>query len=136
VSKKETVKGTPSINRDVVLAASDRTIEMVEVPEWGGHLYVRNMTAAERVEYDRWNMGPDGPDLVGMRVKGVIMGACDEAGNRLFTTEDYPALLEKDGAVITRIFLVFRRISGIAPESLAEAIAKLKNSLASSSPTA
>lgn len=131
------MNGTKSVGREDVLQASDRIVELVEVPEWGGHLYVRNMTALERVEYDRWNLGTAGqPDMTGMRVKGVIMCACDEKGDRLFTPEDYESLSQKDGAAITRVFLAVMRISGIAPTSLAEAIAKLKNSHPSSSPTA
>jgi hypothetical protein len=129
------MNGTKSVGREDVLQASDRTVELVEVPEWGGHLYVRNMTALERVEYDRWNLGTGGqPDMTGMRVKGVIMCACDEKGERLFTREDYESLSQKDGAAITRVFLALSRISGISPTSLAEAIAKLKNSHPSSSP--
>jgi hypothetical protein len=137
VIKKDAVKETRIVTRDQILSASDRIIEKVEVPEWGGHLYVRNMTAAERVEYDRWNIGENGViDTSGVRIKAVIMCACDEKGVRMFTRENYDALSQRDGAAVIRIFIALTRINGLGQNSLAEAIEKLKNSPPSSSPTA
>jgi hypothetical protein len=133
--KKDQNKTIP-ITREELLKLSDRKVEKVEVPEWGGHLYVRNMTAAERVEYDHWILGPDGmPAIEGVRVKLAIMTCCDEKGERLFKREDYPTLSERDGAAITRIFNVSLHLSGMGRNALAERIQELKNSRPSSSRT-
>ena len=40
------------LSRDEILAASDLTKELVEVPEWGGSVYVRAMTGTERDSYE------------------------------------------------------------------------------------
>ena len=40
------------LTRDTMLSASDIEIELVEVPEWGGHVFVKGMSGTERDQFE------------------------------------------------------------------------------------
>ena len=40
------------LNRDAILKAQDLKREIVDVPEWGGEVYVRGFTALEKEEVE------------------------------------------------------------------------------------
>ena len=89
--------------------------ELVDVPEWGGKVFVRMMTGEER---DRWEMsiskrrGKDGNiDLKGIRSELAVIVTCDENGKALFKPEDSPALAKKNGMAIERICAAARKLS-------------------------
>ena len=42
----------PSLSRTDILGAKDLGLTPVEVPEWGGTVYVRSMTARERITWE------------------------------------------------------------------------------------
>jgi hypothetical protein len=56
----------------------------------------------------------------GMRAKLLVKCLVDEAGERLFTDQDAPALGAKNGAVIDRLYDVAARLSGLSEEEKAE----------------
>ena len=45
------------LNREAILAAEDLPRELVEVPEWGGAVYVRALTGAERDQFEASKIG-------------------------------------------------------------------------------
>lgn len=102
------------LTRDQILAADDLRTGYVDVPEWGGRVRVRGVPVAS-VDYIRFVEAPlrddDGNILVDntghplpvprderakrTTIAGVIKGAIDEDGNRLFRWEDATALRTK-----------------------------------------
>ena len=42
-----------ALTADQILAADDMGLKEVNVPEWGGSVYIRVMTVGERDEYER-----------------------------------------------------------------------------------
>jgi hypothetical protein len=108
------------LSRDWILKKEDLEKELVEVPEWGGSVWIRCMTASER---DAWEasvvtMDAKGkqqkPDLRNLRAKLVVRCACDEAGERLFQDADVEAVGEKSAAAIDRLYSVAARLSKIS----------------------
>lgn len=100
------------LTRDAILAAPDRPLEAVEVPEWGGTVYVRTMGADERDAFEE-RLGDQAKGLRGMRALLAVLTLCDAEGARLFTEDDLPALSAKSAAVLDRIAETAMRLNGI-----------------------
>lgn len=117
--------GRKVLGRDAILAAPDLTTHRVEVPEWGGAVYVRGLTAAERDAFEASivQVGADGSKQVAtgnIRARLVVLGCCDEAGERLFTDEDVAALGAKSAGALERLFDTIRHLSAMTDEDLAQ----------------
>lgn len=85
------------LTRDQIFAAQDiPPPEKVDVPEWGGDVYIRVMTGAERNAWDLSTITITGsgkqtkvtPNLKDSRAKLLVLTLCDETGKRLFTDQD------------------------------------------------
>jgi hypothetical protein len=113
------------LTRDMILAADDLPKELVEVPEWGGSVYVRCLTGTER---DAWeasvvDMSGNGKakaNLENLRAKLVARCACDEAGARIFSDADVAVLGAKSAAAMDRLYTVAARLSKISKEDESE----------------
>ena len=102
------------VSRETILAAPDIQTETVEVPEWGGAVRVRGMTAGERDSFDTAVTDArraKKPTMV--RARLVMLTTVDGEGGRLFTEADLPALDAKSGAALDRLWEVAARLSGI-----------------------
>ena len=110
------------LTRAAILAVPDvAEREIISVPEWGGKVLARGLSASERDEFEASLVDGDGkPALENMRAKLVAMGAIDEAGNRLFSLEDVAALGAKHGRPIVRIAAAVQRLSKMSEKDLEE----------------
>jgi hypothetical protein len=72
----------------------------VEVPEWGGAVFVRMMTAGER---DRWDITVRNDAFRDASAYLVALTACDEAGNRLFRDDQVAELAALNGVAVERV---------------------------------
>lgn len=104
------------LSRDDILAVPLRTLE-VEVPEWGGTVLIREMTAAEVQENGRYLLKPNGkPDFskaVQVPTRMCARQIVDENGERLFGDADISLLMERHGAAISNIAKAVRELSGM-----------------------
>ncbi len=113
------------LNKAEILAADDRKRELVEVPEWGGSVYVTQVTASERTRLERLMLDDKGRPLPTEEINRVItMGMCalcivDETGGKLFTLDDINALGEKSANAVLRVYDVVDRLNGISPAAQA-----------------
>lgn len=98
------------LNRDRILSADDLPREVVEVPEWGGSVYVRTMTGAER---DRFEDEHHKQVNRNFRARLAVLTVCDEAGVLLFKPEDAGALGEKSAAALNRVLDVSAKLNGL-----------------------
>jgi len=115
-----------ALNRDAILGAVDVQTEKVFVKEWGDDVIVRGLTGDELDSFQgsirEFRPTFDGkgvePVLVqdGMRAKLLVKCLVDEAGERLFSDQDAPALGAKNGSVIDRLYDVAARLSGLSEE--------------------
>jgi hypothetical protein len=105
------------LNKDQILKADDRAIEVVPVPEWGGDVAVRGMIGRDRDEYEAsmatMRNGRLVPDTENSLAKLVARCIVDEAGEPMFTQHDVHALGEKSSAALTRVGKVAAALSGL-----------------------
>lgn len=112
-----------ALTAEQVLAASDIETEAVDVPEWGGKVNIRGLTAAQRDRYDREivNIDKQGNTSIGrlenLRALLVVRCLVDDEGDRLFKDSQARELGEKSSVVIGRLWDVAARLSGMAQAS-------------------
>lgn len=112
------------LTRDAILQAEDLPRELVEVPEWGGAVYVRSLTGTERDAFEFSIVEQRGRsakmNLRNIRAKLVAVSVVDEDGNRLFTDSDVKVLGQKSAMVLDRLFAAAQRLSGLRNEDVEE----------------
>ncbi len=93
------------LSREAIFGAVDLETRPVEVPEWGGTVYVRTMSGLDRDEFESTAARlRESGDLKRLsRALMVACFACDHAGARLFTLDDLEAIAAKNGVVLGRI---------------------------------
>jgi hypothetical protein len=108
------------LTKDQIKAANDRKIVPVECPEWGGQVFVRNLTAAERdkVEHQYPALAKSVLQRPEIRARLAVLVTCDEAGNSIFAEDDVAWLSQKSGLVIDRLIVAASKASGWTPEDL------------------
>lgn len=111
------------LNRESILQMKDLPEKEVEVPEWGGSVFVRGMNGNERDKIEGRFIAAQkaGNDLTGVRAELVAMLCTDSEGNRLFEDEDTDALAEKSGAALDKLFTAALELSGMASKDLESA---------------
>lgn len=120
------------LDKDAILGAVDQKIEPVEVPEWGGVVYVRSLNGTERDAYEAAmvRLGVDGKPkevrLQNMRARLCALSICDTEGKRLFAEADVETLGKKNAAALQRVFNVAQRLSGLTKRDVDELLDGLK----------
>lgn len=116
------------LNRDDILNASD--IRKEKVKAWGGEVWVRGMTGAERDKFEssviQFKGSSQSLNLSNVRAKLCALTICDEEGKRLFTEADVQLLSEKSAVELSKIFIVAQRLSGITDADVEELTEGLK----------
>lgn len=115
---------TKRLSRDEILGAIDSRLVKVDVPEWGGHVFVRSMTGLERDTFEgetallRKNDPSKKVPAIRARLLARVM--VDEEGKRLFTDTDIPNLANKSAKALDRLFAVAESLSGMTMADLEE----------------
>jgi len=100
-----------ALTRSDILQADDLPpAEKVDVPEWGGTVYVRAISAMELEDFTT----ADNPKNV--RGRFAALTVCDADGKRIFKDEDGAALGTKSMAALNRVWAVAARLNGITPD--------------------
>jgi hypothetical protein len=112
------------LGRDAILQAQDISKELVHVPEWGGDVYVKGMTGAERDKFEASlissKAGGKQVNLSNVRAKLASLTLCDEGGNLLFTETDVRELSKKSAAALQRVFETAQKLSGLGEADIEE----------------
>jgi len=130
-----------SLSREDILNVKDISIEEVEVPEWGGSIYVKSMTGTERDAFEasivRANSrsGKANVNMENIRAKIAANTICDENGELLFTKHDITVLGNKSASALQRVFEVAQRLSGITEEAVKELAEGLEQNPTEDSPS-
>jgi imidazoleglycerol phosphate dehydratase HisB len=107
------------LTRQEILGADDLQLDEHAVPEWGGTVYLRALTSAEREQLE--GRVRQGTVVEGLREQLVAAAVVDVSGRALFTPADVPALAEKNGAVMDRLATAILRLSGMGAQAVEEA---------------
>ena len=128
--KAESVVAPKVIGKMDVLRAKKLKRELVPVPEWGGSIWVQEMTAEERDQFDSWVVGKKAGDQTGMRLRVLLHTAINEDGTMMFSELDLDDLKIKSGCAVTTVSNAGLRLSGMSEEAKVE---ETKNSVAEES---
>jgi len=118
------------LSKREILEAHDLGHKDIEVPEWGGTVRIKRITALERDEFERENSkknknGEQEMAMDNFRARYCSFVMVDETGERLFSSADVENLGAKSGKALQRIFTVAMDLNGIG---VAELEALTKNS--------
>jgi hypothetical protein len=111
-----------ALTAEQILAASDIETEAVDVPEWGGKVFIHGLSAVEVDSYNRSLVVMDGKGntkvgrLENVRASLVVRCLVDEDGERLFQDHQAKQLGAKSSAVIQRLWEIARRLSRMDDE--------------------
>lgn len=120
------------LTREEINAAQDIESEDIEVPEWGGTVRIRGLSAKERALVEATMVAVQGEKL-SIKVEALqtirqrLVGAAlvDEKGQRVFAESEIRDLSKKSGDVIQRLFEKAKELSGMSEEA---AVSAEKNS--------
>jgi hypothetical protein len=108
--------------KDVFDVAVDITTELVEIPEWGGAVYVRGLTALERDDLEQSCLEGKGRNqrvnMRNLRAKMAIMSTVDAEGTPLWDDGDVERLTRKSAKALDSIFKKAQLLSGMSDEDV------------------
>lgn len=100
-----------------ILAADDLPVREVEVPEWGGAVRLRMLSAAERDALSAAIIGIEDSvaRVAAMRRALLMAGMVDPAGKPLLDDAAYTAVLGKSGPAVDAVFKAALDLNGMSP---------------------
>ena len=112
--------------RDRIRAAEDIFSEKVTIAEWGVTIEMRSPTSLEASALEEWcaaRAPKDGEEEAmpgrfrGMKQQYIMCCAYDpKSGKQVFSDSDMDWLLEKNSAVIDRLWKIAQRLVGLSDE--------------------
>jgi len=114
-----------------ILTARAPEMELVDVPEWGGAVFVKAMTGTERDAYEASCMqevkgkGKGGkmemkPLYDNIRARLCVRCMCNAQGARLFTDEQAVPLGRTSAKALDRVFTLAQKLNGVTEEDIDE----------------
>jgi hypothetical protein len=116
------------LGRDEILGAPDLKRERVEVPEWGGAVFIREMTADERDRWEASTLDENGRELPPAERLGKFrstlgsMCICDANGVRIMSDDDVDELGRKSTVALGRCFEVIKRLNAIFEDDIEQLV--------------
>ena len=111
-----------NLTRDDILNADDIKTEKVEVPEWGGDVFIRTMSGAERDDFEGSLIRGKKTNLANIRAKLCALVAVDADRKRLFSEKDISALGRKSAKALDRVFSAAQKLNGISSEDVEDMV--------------
>lgn len=109
------------LNRSDILSKKDLKKEKVNVSEWGGDVFVSEMTGEVK---DQWEQEiirrEENLNLKNPRAKLVVATVVDEKGEPLFSFKDVDQIGKLSAAALNCVCEVAQRMNGLSDESLEE----------------
>lgn len=96
------------LTRDQILSAQDHKTERVSIPDWGGDVFVRTLSASEWSQYENDSMigetGNKHVDAANLRARLVILCCVDESKKQIFTMADMESINSKHIANVELVY--------------------------------
>jgi len=109
------------LSRDAILGVADIKAEPLEVPEWGGSVYVRMLSGRERDNFEASLRDPatgNAGNLSDFRAKFASLVIADEKGERLFSEADIDALGKKSAQALDRVLESGMKINALGKKDV------------------
>jgi len=108
-----------SLSREEIFGLDDKELELVEVPEWKGKVFIRSLTAREKSSFEKRMLGQKA-DYGLIMAEYVAAITVDETGSNLFTKKDAEELLKKRSSALERIFEAGQKLNTLDPADIEE----------------
>jgi hypothetical protein len=121
-----------------ILAADDRKVEEVQVPEWGGSVCVRHLSGLEAVDLYVQLKGIAGTETekaAARMVASLSAFLCDTEGKQLASIEQAKLLIGKSAVAVNRIVAKGHAINATDDAKVADGAKNSEPSRADSSPS-
>lgn len=99
------------------IAAAKTRLEEVTIPDMGGSVWIRTVSAGERDRFEERHLVLKHQDY---RARIVVLCCCDADGKPLFTEADVAAISELPSNVLDPIVEAASRINGVGSEAREE----------------
>ena len=107
------------LSKEQIVAATDvKTID-IAIPEWGGTVRVKNLTALEREQFIR-DTQEKKLDLSRTKIAWVARCLVDEQGRPIFSEGEVELLGAKSAKALDRVVDAIESINALTAESLGE----------------
>jgi hypothetical protein len=100
-------------DRAAILAARDRVVEEIELPEWGGWFRVQGWDGHTRWRILQQWPSPGQRSSVNLWALVACLSLVDAQDKRLFSDEDVGELAKKNARALDKIFQVALRLNGL-----------------------
>lgn len=114
------------LTKAMILSADDRKLTKLDVPEWGGEIYIRTMSGAERDTLEREVMQAGGKDtrlnMDNYRARFCARVICDDKGERLFSDTEIQTLGGKSSVVLDRIVAAAQQLNALTPSDVEDIV--------------
>lgn len=108
------------LTKEQILAADDQPTKDVEVPEWGGTVRIRTMSASERDKWESETYADGKVNTLDFRARFCALCIVDEQGARLFTDEEVSTLGRKSAAALQRVFNEAQSLNALSNKDVKE----------------
>jgi hypothetical protein len=88
------------LDKHSILAADDASISRVDVPEWGGHVFLKTLSVADGIEFQSAKEGIGDEKVL---ILFLTYALCDEAGVPIFARSEIDEIARKNPHVIARL---------------------------------
>ena len=115
------------LTKDQILSADDLKTKDVVVPQWGGTVRLRTMTASERDRFENMVfVGKDKNERMA-DIRATLLSLCivDEKNNLVFSEKDIKALGGKSAAAVDLLFSEAQKLNAVTDQDIED---QVKNS--------
>ncbi len=100
------------LSREEILSKVILQKELINIPEWGGDIYVTEMSGCARDAWEQTLIQKDDKGrLIAPRAKLIIATVVDENGERLFTDNDIDAIGKLSAGALEKICDIAQKLN-------------------------
>ena len=108
-----------TLDRAAIIGMAKPRIVTIFVPEWGGDVCLREITAGQRDQWDAWQIENEGAArYANIRARLLVLTICDEQGARLFGDKDIDIVSSMPAQTIDRLWDASCKLVGLRPEDV------------------
>jgi len=110
------------LTKEAILTADDLKGERVEVPEWGGDVWVATLSGTDREKLEKRiaEAQPEELGISGVLAHVLVATITDDDGAPLFTEADIPQLAGKSSTVLLDLIKRAMTLNGLLPADVEE----------------
>ena len=102
------------LDKATILSRAKPKVQEIDLPEWGGSVFLREITAGQRDRYDAWQIEQSGASkYYDIRARLLVLCICDPDGNRLFSDNEMVEITNLPAQAIDKLWDAACHIVGL-----------------------